>query len=63
MNVGDIVKKESIKILITENDRLDTVLTEKGVKNMTVVSSFRNLVNLGWKQIRESGRYRKVSRM
>lgn len=57
------MKKESIQILITENDRLDTVLTEKGVKNITVVSSFRNLVNLGLKQIRESGRYRKVSRM
>lgn len=46
MDVGDVVKKESMKILIPSSERFDAVVGEKGVK-MAVVSSLGDLETLG----------------
>lgn len=46
MDVGDFVKKESMKIFITTGDRFDAVVREKGVK-MAVVSSLGDLGDFG----------------
>lgn len=55
MDVGDVVKKESMKILIPSSERFDAVVGGKGVK-IAVVSSLGDLETLG--SVKENKRIR-----